>query len=159
MSEKTKNVPSAEASENLSLLPILKRKYMTSMILILLLSFFSWVLIDKVSSVWQVWVMIGVYVVFAVSLLILFGLYQDFFWAKINRHWRPFIVAGYVKYMLTLTTIASVVATLPGAIVTQSWMIYIFFWVLSCFLTYQMYDVFLVAHDAKTKHPDRCEFC
>lgn len=157
MSKDTKK-PS-ESSDTASLLPVLKRKYMTAMILIVLSSFFSWVLLGKATSFWQVWLMMGVYVLFALSLLILFGLYQDFFWAKISKHWRPFLVAGYVKYMLTFTTIASFIATIPGAIVTQGWMIYVFFWLLSCFLTYQMYDVFLVAHDAKTKHPDRCEFC
>ena len=158
MSEKAKGA-STDTSENTSLLPVLKRKYMTSMILIFLLSFFAWVLLEKATASWQIWVMVGVYVLFLDSLVLLFGLYRDFFWARISRRLRPFLVARYVQYTLTVTTIASVVATLPGAIAHQSWEIYIVFWLLSCFLTYQMYDVFQVAHDAKKKHPDRCEFC
>ncbi len=153
-------IPKTDTAETFSLLPILKRKYMTSMIILVILAVLlpSYLGSETATEV-QKAAMIGVYVAFILTFLILFGLYKDFFWAKLNRHWRPFLMARYAQYIITLSTIASVVLTVSDAVTTKQWGPYIFFWILSFFLCYQFYDIFHTAHDAKTKHPDRCEFC
>jgi hypothetical protein len=89
--------------------------------------------------------------------LVTFWLYQGFRFQKIARPLRPFIVTRILQVITCIFVALVIVFTLGDAM--EQIIPYLVYWCVGIFLALQFFQIFSLAHDAKSKYPDRCEFC
>lgn len=139
--------------ENTSVTPSIKKKYkiiMIALIIFMILTpeFFTHATLEKISLLSSLTIDI-----------ITLGLYFGWRFQSIHRRLRPFVVTRLLQIITTLFILDTIIFTFQNALNDGTWVPHLVYWGLGCFIVSQFFAIFALAHEAKEKYPDRCEFC
>lgn len=136
-----------------SVLPLIKKKYMWVMILILVV----WAFLP---SFFTGTVLIVSLVLLALLLGACFLMYNDLYcFQKFGFKYRPFVVTGYFKIISIILCGALLILTIPMAIKAPEVVPYVVLWILAGLIPYQFQSMFWTAKTFKESDPTKCEFC
>jgi len=139
--------------ENKSVLPLIKKKYMSVMILLVVLavfltSFFVW--IELFVSYLCIWLLLWASYV----------MYNDLYcFQKFSFKYRPFVMTQYFEIFAIACTTALIVYTIPMASTSGQWVPYIMLWLIAWAVWFQFRSMFWTAKSYKKDDPTKCEFC
>lgn len=139
--------------ENTSVLPLIKKKYMIVMILLILvwvflLSFITWnALLISYIFLWLL-------------LWWSYMMYNNLYcFQKIGFKYRPFVMTAYFKYVALAWVIGLLIYTIPMAYTSGERFPYGILRAMSASIPYQFMSMFTLARTYKKSDPTKCEFC
>lgn len=135
-----------------SILPILNKKYL----MILTAFIVTAVILPKG---FEGSLLLITYIVLAILAIPTLLLYTNFYWQKINKRLRPYIVARIVQTLSIITVVVLFLGTFSMAQENSAWVSYGGLWLLGIYVVYEWTAIFMVAKAAKKKDPNTCEFC
>lgn len=139
--------------ENTSVLPLIKKKYMTVIILLIVV----WVFL---LSFMQGTALIISYIFLGLLLLWSYMMYDNLYcFQKIGFKYRPFLMTAYFKYVAIAWLVALLMYTVPAAYTTGERVPYLLLRGVSASIPYQFMSMFTLAKTYKKSDPTKCEFC
>jgi hypothetical protein len=136
------------------LLEVLRKKYLVMLILIGVLA----IMLPSYLAASPLSLGVG-YGVLALLALPTCGLYFNFFWQKLWKRLRSYIVGRILQVVALIAFGGLLFVTVPDAYDQSEWIPYGTLWLLGLALVWQYSSVFVLAHQAKRDHPERCDFC
>ncbi len=136
-----------------SVLPLIKKKYLTVMILLIVLGVF-------LLSFFSGTELLVSYVFIALLLGACRVMYQDMYcFQKFAFKYRPFMMTQYFELVVVAGVTALIIHTIPFAQATQQWVPYGMLWFIGIMIWFQFRSMFWTAKNYKKSDPTKCEFC